>query len=159
MSIKYTEDTLCKAVMTHGPEILAKCLADFTSIEKYINTVYDEKLNYPIPVDTINKDNWLIPKKYTELNIEDFVLKKTTTEIEYQRAVLELELFKKHNMIDVLKTMIYVVDTLRENNIVWGVGRGSSVASYVLHIIGVHKINSIKYNIPIEEFFKGDQNG
>jgi len=159
MSIKYTEDILSKAVMKHGPDILAKCLADFDSIEKYINTIYDEKLNYPIPSDTINKDNWLIPKKYAELNIEDFVLKKTTTEIEYQRAALELELFKKHNMIDALKTMVYVVDTLRENNIVWGVGRGSSVASYVLHIIGVHKINSIKYNIPIEEFFKGDQNG
>jgi DNA polymerase III alpha subunit len=57
-------------------------------------------------------------------------------------------------MIPVLKTMKYIVDTLRANNIVWGVGRGSSVASYVLHIIGVHKINSIKYNIPIEEFFK-----
>jgi DNA polymerase III alpha subunit len=55
--------------------------------------------------------------------------------------------------------MKYVVDTLRENNIVWGVGRGSSVASYVLHLIGVHKIDSIKYNIPIEEFFKGEQHG
>jgi DNA polymerase III alpha subunit len=57
-------------------------------------------------------------------------------------------------MIPMLKTMKYVVDTLRANDVVWGVGRGSSVASYVLHIIGVHKIDSIKYNIPIEEFFK-----
>jgi DNA polymerase III alpha subunit len=55
--------------------------------------------------------------------------------------------------------MKYIVDTLRANNIVWGVGRGSSVASYVLHLIGVHKIDSIKYNIPIEEFFKGETNG
>jgi DNA polymerase III alpha subunit len=62
-------------------------------------------------------------------------------------------------MIPMLKTMKYIVDTLRANNIVWGVGRGSSVASYVLHIIGVHKIDPIKYNIPIEEFFKGETNG
>jgi DNA polymerase III alpha subunit len=55
--------------------------------------------------------------------------------------------------------MKYIVDTLRANNVVWGVGRGSSVASYVLHIIGVHKIDPIKYNIPIEEFFKEKQNG
>jgi DNA polymerase III alpha subunit len=55
--------------------------------------------------------------------------------------------------------MKYIVDTLRANNIVWGVGRGSSVASYVLHLIGVHKIDSIKYSIPIEEFFKGEING
>jgi len=69
-------------------------------------------------------------------------------------VVQELRLFAKHDMIPMLKTMKYVVDTLRANNIVWGVGRGSSVASYVLHIIGVHKIDSVKYNIPIEEFFK-----
>jgi hypothetical protein len=31
------------------------------------------------------------------------------------------------------------------------------VASYVLHIIGVHKIDSVKYNLPIEEFFKGEK--
>ena len=57
-------------------------------------------------------------------------------------------------MLDVLKSMKYIVDTLRENGIIWGVGRGSSVASYVLFLIGVHKIDSVKYNIPIEEFFK-----
>jgi DNA polymerase III alpha subunit len=62
-------------------------------------------------------------------------------------------------MYDVLYVMKYIVDTLRANNIIWGVGRGSSVASYVLHIIGVHKIDPIKYNIPIEEFFKEKQNG
>ena len=60
-------------------------------------------------------------------------------------------------MISMLKTMKYVVDTLRTNNVIWGVGRGSSVASYVLHIIGVHKIDSVKYNLPIEEFFKGEK--
>jgi DNA polymerase III alpha subunit len=39
------------------------------------------------------------------------------------------------------------------------VGRGSSVASYVLFLIGVHKIDPIKYELPIEEFFKGEDNG
>ena len=68
-------------------------------------------------------------------------------------------LFKQNNMIPVLKTMKYVVDTLRKNNIVWGVGRGSSVSSYVLYLIGIHKIDSVKYALPIDEFFKGEQNG
>jgi DNA polymerase III alpha subunit len=57
-------------------------------------------------------------------------------------------------MIPVLKTMKYIVDTLRKNNVVWGVGRGSSIASYALFLIGIHKIDSIKYDIPITEFFK-----
>jgi DNA polymerase III alpha subunit len=62
-------------------------------------------------------------------------------------------------MMDMLFFIKYLVDTLRKNKIIWGVGRGSSVASYVLYLIGVHKVDSIKYNLPIEEFFKGDQNG
>jgi DNA polymerase III alpha subunit len=62
-------------------------------------------------------------------------------------------------MIPVLKTMKYVVDTLRANGVVWGVGRGSSVASYCLFLLGVHKIDSIKYKLSIGEFFKGEENG
>jgi DNA polymerase III alpha subunit len=55
--------------------------------------------------------------------------------------------------------MVYIIDTLRKNNIVWGVGRGSSVASYVLFLLGVHRVDSVKYDIPLNEFFKGDNNG
>jgi DNA polymerase III alpha subunit len=43
---------------------------------------------------------------------------------------------------------------MRKNKIVWGVGRGSSVASYVLFLIGIHKVNSLKYNLDIKEFLK-----
>jgi DNA polymerase III alpha subunit len=57
-------------------------------------------------------------------------------------------------MLDILNVMHYIVEVLRKNNIVWGVGRGSSVACYALYLLGVHKIDSIKYNLPIEEFFK-----
>jgi DNA polymerase III alpha subunit len=92
------------------------------------------------------------------MDIEGFLVDNCPKE-NYERLIQEIQLFQRHNMIPVLKTMKYIVDTLRANNIVWGVGRGSSVASYVLHIIGVHKIDSIKYNIPIEEFFKGETNG
>jgi DNA polymerase III alpha subunit len=45
---------------------------------------------------------------------------------------------------------------MRSSNIVWGVGRGSSVASYALYLIGIHKIDPIKYNLSINEFFKGE---
>ena len=57
-------------------------------------------------------------------------------------------------MIELLHFMKYLVDTLRKNNVVWGVGRGSSVASYILYLIGVHKVDSIKYNLDINEFLK-----
>ena len=66
----------------------------------------------------------------------------------------ELAEFERREMFDLLRYMIYLVDFMRENNIIWGVGRGSSVASYVLYLIGVHKIDSIKYNLDWREFLR-----
>ena len=66
----------------------------------------------------------------------------------------ELLEFEKHNMINLLRYMIYLVDFMRKNNIVWGVGRGSSVASYVLYLIGVHRINSIQFDLDWKEFIR-----
>ena len=66
----------------------------------------------------------------------------------------EYDLFEKKNFIRVLQFLIYFVDTLRENNIVWGVGRGSSVASFCLFLIGVHKINPLLYNLDYTEFLR-----
>jgi len=77
------------------------------------------------------------------------------TEEQVQRVNIELAEYEKRGLLMLLKQMKYIIDTLRENNIVWGVGRGSSVASYTLYLMGVHRIDSIKYNIPLNEFFKG----
>ena len=123
-------------------------------ISKYLNRITQEHLRYPVPKSSIDKEHWFISKEYSNLDIEKFCLDKCLTEEETARTKLELALFRKHNMLNMLKTMKYIVDTMRKNNIVWGVGRGSSVASYVLYLIGVHKIDSIKYKLPIEEFFK-----
>ena len=49
--------------------------------------------------------------------------------------------------------MVYLVDYMRDNNILWGVGRGSS-ASYVLYLIGIHKINSIQFGLDWREFLR-----
>ena len=43
---------------------------------------------------------------------------------------------------------------LRENNRVWGVGRGSSVSSFCLFLIGVHKINPMLYDLDYKEFLR-----
>ena len=71
-----------------------------------------------------------------------------------KRVEQEYLLFEKKNFIKVLQFLIYFIDTLRENNIVWGVGRGSSVASFCLFLIGVHKINPLQYNLNIAEFLR-----
>lgn len=103
--------------------------------------------------DRINQENWFIPDEYKTLDIKSYVLERTPTHA-IDRVNEELNLYDKYNIIDVLKVCIYIIDTLRKNNIVWGVGRGSSVASYVLYLIGVHKIDSIKYELDINEFLR-----
>lgn len=104
--------------------------------------------------DNINQSNWLMPEKYKTMDIAKFVLDQCKNEEELQRAGTELLLFQQREMFMLLRYLKYLVDTMRENNIVWGVGRGSSVASFVLFLIGVHKINSLYYDLSINEFIK-----
>lgn len=147
-----SEDDLIEGVLKFGPDILEHCLCS-DDLAQYINQIHTEHLNYPIPPTTIHRTNWYIPQEYQNLDIEEYLVSQCPEE-NYNRLVHELELYRKNNMITLLKTMKYIVDTLRSNNVVWGVGRGSSVASYVLYLLGVHKVDSVKYNLPIEEFFK-----
>jgi DNA polymerase III alpha subunit len=148
-----TQDKLIQGIMIHGPDILEKCLVDPNDIQLYLEILNNEHLNYPTPKTQLDITNWLIPDDYCP-NLTEMLYGLCETDEQRDRVSQELELYIKHGMYDVLHVMKYIVDTLRANNIVWGVGRGSSVASYVLYLIGVHKVDSIKYNLPIEEFFK-----
>jgi DNA polymerase III alpha subunit len=103
--------------------------------------------------DKINQSKWFMPEEYQNLDLT-FIYQLCGTQEQHARVTEELELFYQHNMIDLLKYIKYLVDTMRKNNIVWGVGRGSSVASYVLFLLGVHKVDSIRYNLDINEFLK-----
>jgi DNA polymerase III alpha subunit len=158
MSTKATEQQLAQGVLLHGIGILDNCLADSSTIDRYLKRLSDEYLNYPSPKENIDINEWMIPEEYRIMNIEEYLV-NICPEENYDRLIMELELYRKHNMIPVLKAIKYLVDTLRKNSVVWGVGRGSSVSSYVLFLLGIHKIDSVKYNLPIEEFFKGGENG
>jgi DNA polymerase III alpha subunit len=104
--------------------------------------------------DQVCQNEWLMPDDYKNLNIVKFVLDRTSNEKEYQRAMEELVEYGNRNMFNLLRWLKYIVDTCRSNNIVWGVGRGSSVSSYVLYLLEVHRIDSIKYNLDWQEFLR-----
>ena len=104
--------------------------------------------------DRVLQRNWRMPKEYKDLDIAAYVLGLCEEEHELQRVGEELILYQERDLFDLLRYLKYLIDTLRKNNIVWGVGRGSSVASYVLFLIGVHKIDSLYYNLNIDEFLK-----
>ena len=133
------------------------------------NVVFDSNLDldtvpnlitYAVSDDSIEQfdqrlhNKWFIPKEYENFDIAKFVLDQCQNEEELQRAGKELLLYQERDMFVLLQYLKYLVDTMRNNNIVWGVGRGSSVASFVLYLIGVHKINSLYYDLHIEEFLK-----
>lgn len=73
-----------------------------------------------------------------------------------QRVWDELDLYERLGLTDVLRTLIYVINTLQAHNVVWGVGRGSSVASYVLYLIGVHDIDSVEHDLDITDFLRDE---
>jgi DNA polymerase III alpha subunit len=104
--------------------------------------------------DSENQKSWYMPESYKVLDIAKYVLDQCQTDEELQRVGEELLMYQDRNLLDLLRFMKYFVDHLREHNIVWGVGRGSSTASYVLFLIGVHRINSIYYDLDIAEFLK-----
>jgi len=104
--------------------------------------------------DNNNQSKWHLPIEYLNMDIAQYVLDKCNTETELQRAGEELIKFQERDMFILLKYLKYLVDTMRKNNIVWGVGRGSSVASFVLFLLEVHRINSLYYDLSIDEFLK-----
>jgi DNA polymerase III alpha subunit len=105
------------------------------------------------------QDKWFIPEEYKTLDIEEYISQRLPKDVRIeavQRISIELEMYRTRNLYPILQVLIYIIDTMRNNDIVWGVGRGSSVASYVLYILGVHKVDSLKYNLDIKEFLKDE---
>jgi DNA polymerase III alpha subunit len=76
------------------------------------------------------------------------------TDDELQRVGKELLMFQDRDLFDLLRYLTYLVSVMKENNIIWGVGRGSSVSSYVLYLLGVHQIDSMFYDLDPGEFLR-----
>jgi DNA polymerase III alpha subunit len=122
---------------------------DLPNLERYV----DQDITVE-QFDRQNQNKWLMPEEYSNMDIAKWLLDRCKTQEELQRVGKELLLYQERDLFSLLKQLKYIVDTWREKNIVWGVGRGSSVASYVLYLIGVHRIDSIYYDLDIEEFLR-----
>jgi DNA polymerase III alpha subunit len=163
--IEFNNNDIIK-ILYQNPDIDTKLLPlSKTELSKYLQSCklcnVDSKfqplteINLTVEdFDKICQNDWFITNEYTEFDIKSWLLEQCQTDEEYQRILLEIEEFEKFKMMFILNLSKFLVDTFRKNQIVWGVGRGSSVASYCLYLIGLHKINSIKYNLDINEFLK-----
>lgn len=139
-------------------EIFVENSKDIDSLKKVSDLSFWEPIKeHGISIeeyDSAMSNNWYMPEEYKTFDIESWVLNQCNNDTEITRVQSELEAYKARNMLDLLRWLKYFVDNCSKNNIVWGIGRGSSVASYVLYIIGVHSVDSIKYNLDWQEFLR-----
>ena len=114
---------------------------------------YDNDI--PVPAwDAMQQRHWFMPDSYRDMDIAEHVLNLCSNDVELQRVGQELLMYQERGLFDLLKYLTYLVDTMRQHQLIWGVGRGSSVASYVLYKLDVHKIDSIFYDLDIKEFLR-----
>lgn len=162
----FSEDDLCNLVMqghnlstsigivvdsTVDLETAIMILEDVPSFIRY-NELADSQ-----PVKDFDhrcQGNWKMPQQYKEIDIAEYVLGLCKTNAELQRVGEELLLFQERGLFDLLRYLHYLVYVMKENRVIWGVGRGSSVASYVLYLLGVHRINSMFYDLDPHEFLR-----
>jgi hypothetical protein len=119
------------------------------TLQKYIPIDVDQKT-----FDGVCQSEWFMPDIYKNMNVLMYFGAMDLTKEQKDRVFEELYEYRRRDMLQLIKYLIYLVDFMRENKIVWGVGRGSSVSSYVLYLIGIHKVDSLKYNLDWREFLK-----
>ena len=119
------------------------------NLKKYIPLDVDQKT-----FDGVCQSEWFMPDEYKNMDIYRVIEERCQTTEEITRVDEEWLAYQDRNMEDLLRYMVYLVDFMRKHNIVWGVGRGSSVASYILYLIGVHKVNSIQFGLDWREFLR-----
>jgi len=146
-NIEDVVDLIMKQQTTAGITVDGTVQLKDTSPETDVSLSVDE-------YDLMNQHNWLMPEEYKELDIAQHIIDCCKTDAEIQRAGQELLMFQERNLFNLLKYLKYLVDTMRSNNVIWGVGRGSSVASYVLYLLGVHRIDSMYYDLDPGEFLR-----
>jgi len=160
------ETDLCDLIMQGRDLTQMKCVVDpdvdVTSaiglIEdpgQLVTWTFPDDSNISVPDwDSIQQRNWHMPAEYQDLDIAEYVVAMCDTAEKLQRVGHELLLYQERGLFDLLRYLKYLVDVMRDNHVIWGVGRGSSVASYVLYLLGVHRIDSMYYDLDAQEFLR-----
>jgi len=160
------ETDLCDLIMQGRDLTQMKCVIDNNvNIESAIQLLEDpgQLLTWTFPYnsdisvpdwDRMQQCCWHMPAEYQDLDIAKLVIGMCDNDEKLQRVAHELLLYQERDLFDLLRYLKYLVDVMKNNNIIWGVGRGSSVASYVLYLLGVHRIDSMYYDLDAEEFLR-----
>jgi len=147
------DDIIELMLLNKQAKILPRNIQSFKLFESTCKT---HGIKNPFELDVVTANIiWNMPDEYRSIDIRQHISKTySLSQEQWARVDIELEEFKQRNLIDLLRFFVYFVDTIRNNNVIYGVGRGSSIASYVLYLLKVHRIDSFKYNLDIKEFLK-----
>lgn len=135
--------------------------AEMTDDVRSYNAIADAPITTKDAVSGVFPPNWVLPAEYRDLDLDEYLIglsarveNDALADSRIERLAHEIWLFRENDLDDVLRCLIYVVDTLKEKNVVWGVGRGSSCSSYLLYLIGLHSVDPVKYDIDITDFIR-----
>jgi len=147
------DDIIELMLLNKQAKILPRNIQSFKLFESTCKT---HGIKNPFELDVVTANiTWNMPDEYRSIDIRQHISKTySLSQEQWARVDIELEEFKQRNLIDLLRFFVYFVNTIRNNNVIYGVGRGSSIASYVLYLLKVHRIDSFKYNLDIKEFLK-----
>lgn len=153
-TIEIDPDKIKDIILSGVPicKISAKYASD--DVTKF-NSLEDVKITIGKSTNEAFDLTWNIPYEYASLNVKQYLDECVALKSKIYKDRLEMEWrqIEKRNLIDLFRTIIFIVDTFKSTNSLWGVGRGSSCASLALFLIGLHKVDPIKFGIPYEEFF------
>jgi len=147
------DDIIELMLLNKQAKILPRNIQSFKLFESTCKT---HGIKNPFELDVVTTSIiWNMPDEYRSIDIRQHISNThSLSQEQWARVDIELEEFKQRNLIDLLRFFVYFVDTIRNSNVIYGVGRGSSIASYVLYLLKVHRIDSFKYNLDIKEFLK-----
>jgi DNA polymerase III alpha subunit len=121
--------------------------------------LYDLMYKSNISISEINEE--VTPKIICDMHYGDIIDEligthrdDTDESLHKDRLAKEIDFFVKSDNMSLLGSIKALIKQFKSDNIVWGVGRGSSCASYVLYLLEVHDVNPILFSIPFSEFSK-----
>jgi hypothetical protein len=141
------------------------CVTETTPDIEMFNSVSDVPIRQKEDV-TIPDLAWNLPDPWNSLDVEAYIYERFEEELQNDSTVAvnakvylkrveeEIEAYRDLKLYALLRAVIYTVSTLRSYNVVWGVGRGSSVSSYVLYLVGVHDVDSVFFELDYTDFLR-----
>ena len=148
-----TYEELYNSLSAYDSEVI-KCAINNTN-------VIADKCDISVEVEGLNLPEFKCPEGYTPRTYIEHLCYKRLDEIKFLIKDPSIYIDRMHYELDTLEELNYTSYMLimwdiykfaRENNIMMGPGRGSCSGSIVAYLLGITKIDSIKYDLLFERF-------